>query len=534
MTAPVTLPRTSLNVARRARDVEALAGGEVVDLLVVGGGITGAGVALDAASRGLSVALVERGDLANGTSRWSSKLVHGGLRYLARGEVGIALESARERGILMEHTAPHLVRALPIVLPFEATTREPRAWWFHAGTVAGDTLRMAVGTSRTTLPGPRRVSRIEALRLAPGLREDGLRAALVSWDGQLVDDVRLVVAVARTAAGHGARIVTRCSAVELSDGGARLRDELTGEAFDVRARAVVNAAGVWSAGLAADVPLLPSRGTHLVVPGRRLGLGSAGITVPVPGEPTRFVFALPQPDGRAYVGLTDVPVDGEPGQEPRPTEEEIDFLLRTLNTALESPVGRADVVGTFSGLRPLLGATSTRATAELVRDYTVRTGAEGVVTVVGGKLTTYRHMAEKGVDAAVRVGDLPAGPCRTRRLPLVGAAPERELGRVDAARRLVQRYGIEAPLVVGEAEGDPALLDPLAEGVDVTGAELLFGLRHEGALGLDDLLDRRTRVGLVPADRERVTPIARQLVDAYGSGDGGVVRLPEARKAREV
>ncbi|TDD32043.1 FAD-dependent oxidoreductase, partial [Actinomadura sp. KC06] len=237
-------PRTSLNAARRERELAALPG-EVVDVLVVGLGATGAGAALDAASRGLSVAAIDAHDLAFGTSRWSSKLIHGGLRYLAAGQVDVAHESAVERGVLMRHTAPHLVRALPFVTPLTPLVPRSRGYATLAAYHAGDALRLAARTPRSVLPGPRRLSAVETLRLAPVLRPYGLRGGLLSWDGQLADDARLVTAIARTAAGHGVRVLTRCRAVSLAGDGAQVRDELTGREFTVRARSVINATGVW-------------------------------------------------------------------------------------------------------------------------------------------------------------------------------------------------------------------------------------------------------------------------------------------------
>ncbi|TMQ90152.1 FAD-dependent oxidoreductase, partial [Actinomadura soli] len=245
MRAPQPEARTSLNAARRQRELAALPG-EVVDVLVVGLGATGAGAALDAASRGLSVAAIDAHDLAFGTSRWSSKLIHGGLRYLAAGQVDVAHESAVERGVLMRHTAPHLVRALPFVTPLTPLVPRTRAFATLAAFHAGDALRLAARTPRSVLPGPRRLSAVETLRLAPALRPYGLRGGLLSWDGQLADDARLVTAIARTAAGHGVRVLTRCRAVALTGDGAQVRDEATGREFAVRARSVINATGVWA------------------------------------------------------------------------------------------------------------------------------------------------------------------------------------------------------------------------------------------------------------------------------------------------
>jgi glycerol-3-phosphate dehydrogenase len=497
------------------------------DLLVVGGGVTGAGVALDAAARGLSVVLAERGDLAFGTSRWSSKLVHGGLRYLARGEFGIAYESAAERGLIMGRLAPHLARPLPMIYPWlPGTSRGSRAL-VGAGLAAADVLRRAARTSRRTLPPPRRLTRAEALTAVPRLRRD-VTGGMLTWDGQLTDDARLVVAVARTAAAHGAVILTRCEASGLTADGALLTDRLTGESFPLRAGAVVNAAGVWAGQLTEGVALRPSRGTHLVLADAAFGGLRAGVIGPVPGDRSRFVFAVPVPgEPRVYAGLTDEPAIGPLPEVPEPTPGEIDFLLQRISCLLDAPLGPDDVLGAFAGLRPLLAGpqgSGTEATADLSRKHAVLTSPDGVVTVVGGKLTTYRRMAQDAVDAALAVGadDLrrKASPCRTRRLPLAGAADPRVLARVRAPARLVAKYGTEAPAVLDLAGRDPALAGPVAAGTPVTGAELAFAVRHEGALDVGDLLDRRTRIGLVPADRRRALAAADRIVARLASPAG--------------
>ncbi|MCK9898773.1 glycerol-3-phosphate dehydrogenase [Parafrankia colletiae] len=530
------LARSSLTADRRARELAELAGGTVVDLLVVGGGVTGAGVALDAASRGLSVALVEARDLAFGTSRWSSKLVHGGLRYLASGDVRLARESAAEREILIRRTAGHLVHPLPMVLPLTRDVPVGAALLARVGLGFADLLRRGVRTPSSVLPPPRRLSVVETLGMVPGLREEGLRGGLLYWDGQLVDDARLVVAIARTAAAFGARILTRVqvlavqnSAVQNSVPGGtngigpaaavgpgpgpveiEALDTLTGQPCRLRARTVINATGVWAPVLAPEIRLRPSRGTHLVLPAAAFGGTPTALSVPIPGERNRYVLVLPQGDGRVYVGLTDVSTD-EVVDLPVPDHGEITQLLNVVSGVLATPLDRADVLGSFAGLRPLLDGPGGR-TADLSRRHTVHTGANRVITVVGGKLTTYRRMAEDAVDAAVAQANLDAGPCRTSRLPLVGAAPRRALASIPAPRRLVARYGTEAPAVLDLAREDPRLLAPVAAGVDVTGAELVFGVLHEGALDVDDLLDRRTRVGLVPADRAAALDAARSAL----------------------
>ena len=479
--------KTSLNAERRLRELAEIASGATVDVLVVGGGVTGAGAALDAASRGLAVCLVEAHDLAFGTSRWSSKLVHGGLRYLAHGEVGLAYESAVERGILMTRTAPHLVRALPQLVALHG---KQRGSLVMAGLRAGDLLRRAAGTPSRVLPRPRRISAAETLALAPGLRAEGLTGGLLSFDGQLIDDARLVVALARTAAGFGAKILTRARVTELTGDGARVRDTLTGDEFDVNARKVVNATGVWAGQLVPSVRLRPSRGSHLVLSADAVRIGSTALTVPIPGETNRFVLVLPQADGRVYVGLTDEPVDGPLPDVPEVPQSDVDFLLTVASSVLQRPLTGDDVIGAYAGLRPLIEQEGARS-ADLSRKHAVLTSPDGVITVVGGKLTTYRRMAADAIDAT----GLGAEPSRTKDIPLVGATTS----TVDAPPRLVAKYGSEASQVLALNRPEPVC-------GEITEAEVAWAYDHEGALDADDVLDRRTRIGLVPADRERALP----------------------------
>lgn len=508
----------SLSAARRTRELTEATDGRVVDVLVVGLGATGAGAALDAAARGLDVVAVDAHDLAFGTSRWSSKLVHGGLRYLASAQFDVAHESAVERGVLMERTAPHLVRAQPFVLPLTGLVPRGQAALAWAGFRAGDALRLSARTARATLPAPRRLTPVETRHLAPALRPGGLRGGLLSWDGRLTDDARLVTALARTAAAHDARVLTRVRALELTASGARVRDELTGEEGEIRARAVINASGVWAGDLVDGIRIRPSRGTHLVLRSEHIGPLPAGLHIPIPGETNRFVLVLPQDDGRIYVGLTDEPLDGPVPDVPEVPETDIGFLLDVLGSVLDVPVRRGDVVGAFAGLRPLLDTTGTARpgaaarTADISRRHAVLTSPDGVVSVVGGKLTTYRRMAEDAVNAAVDARGLTAGLSPTATLPLVGAAAPRTLGALRAPRRLVRRYGTEAPAVHALAVRDSRLGEPVVPGHPVTGAEVLWALRHEGALDEADLLDRRTRIGLVPADRAEALEAVRGLM----------------------
>lgn len=501
----------SLNATRRSAELARLGDGEAVDVVVIGGGITGTGVALDAASRGLRVALVERRDLANGTSRWSSKLAHGGLRYLRQGEVGVAWESARERHILLTRTAPHLVRALPFVAPLDGVMGPWHGALTEAGIRVGDGMRIAAGTRGSALPRPRRISRHEALRLVPDLRTSDLRGAILFWDGQIEDDARLVIAVARTAAAHGAMILTYCEAVSVDHQRVTVRDALSGQSVDIATRHIVNAAGVWADALAPGVRLVRSKGSHVIVRAERLRNPRAALVVPVPGESARWVGATPAEDGRIIVGVTDEAYDGPLDDEPAVTQEEERFLLSVLSLALEQPVGADDVIGRFAGFRPLLAGESAN-TADLSRRHAlVADPATGVVTIVGGKLTTYRHMAQQTVDRVLR--NEPRA-CRTARLPLVGAAPPDALRSLRAPARLVRRYGVEAPAVASLAARDARLLEPLAPGLSALGVELLFGVQHEGAISVDDVLERRVRLGLVPADRRAAESAAGELLDA--------------------
>ncbi len=399
-----------------------------VDLVVIGLGITGTGVALDAVTRGLSVLAVDAHDLAFGTSRWSSKLVHGGLRYLAAGQVGVAHESAVERGLLMEVTAPHLTHAIPTLMPFSSSVPGHQAGAARAATWAGDLLRRSARTSRQTLPRPRHLSGTEALELAPSLRRQGLRGAMLGWDGQLEDDARLVTTVARTAAAHGAHVRTRARVLSATGTSVQLRDEVTGTTHTVTTRTVVNAAGVWAGDLVDEVRLRPSRGTHLVLRAETLPGLRVVVYAPIPGTFNRFVLVLPQPDGTIYVGLTDEPADGPVPDVPQPTEPEIGFLLDVVAAAFEHPIHRTDVVGAFAGLRPLLDA-GPGETADLSRRHATLVSRTGVVTIVGGKLTTYRRMAEDAVDAAVAQ----LTP-RRRPLPDPHAAAARRCGPRDPGR----------------------------------------------------------------------------------------------------
>lgn len=507
---------TALNAARRTADLTALADGAELDVVVIGGGITGVGIALDAASRGLRTALVEKQDLAFGTSRWSSKLVHGGLRYLASGNIGIARRSAIERGILMSRNAPHLVHAMPQLVPLLPSMNHFNRAMVRVGFLAGDALRVMAGTSSSTLPRSRRISAQRVVELAPTVQRDGLAGGLLNYDGQLIDDARLVTAVARTAAQHGARILTYVAASEATATSVRLTDQRTGESFEVKAGAVINAAGVWGGDIDPALKLRPSRGTHLVFDAAAFGNPTAALTIPIPGELNRFVFAMPEQLGRIYLGLTDEDAPGPIPDVPEPSAAEIAFLLDTVNTALGTTVADSDVIGSYAGLRPLIDTGEGR-TADVSRDHAIFESPTGVISVVGGKLTEYRYMAEDVLNRAIKVRQLRAGECRTRNLPLIGAAanPGPAAGPGSVPASMLARYGAEAANVVAVATCERPN-EPVADGIDVTRAEFEYAVTHEGALDIGDILDRRTRIGLVPRDREKVVAVAEEFLAGVG------------------
>jgi glycerol-3-phosphate dehydrogenase len=488
---------TTLTARRREQELAGLVAGDVVDVLVIGGGVTGAGVALDAASRGLSVALIERTDLAAGTSRWSSKLAHGGLRYIAGGHLGVAWESAVERNRLATVIAPHLIRPMAFLMPSYPSYPRGGRIGARALLAVADGLRTA---SRTPdwMPRTSWIDGAETARRVPAIGK--VKGSYVHVDGALEDDARLVVGLARTAAGLGARVITHCSALEVGREGARIRDDLTGDVSDVRARSVVVAAGVWSGGLVERVPLRPSKGAHLVVRGEALGNPTAAFNVLLPGSLSRFVFGCPRPDGTVLVGLTDDAVDTIE-DEPTVSAADEKFLLEMLSTGLTRPLSADDVLGRYAGLRPMLGGDGETTSADISRRHALL-DRDGVLVIVGGKLTTYRRMAQDAVDRVVQ-GLGRGGPCRTSDIPLVGAGS----GQRSGNSRLDRRFGTEARAV---AAAGP--VEPIAPDVPVLKCEVQWAVEHEGAVTAADVLDRRIRVDMVPAWRSAATPYVEDVL----------------------
>ncbi len=463
------------------------------DLLVIGAGATGLGVAVDAVSRGYRVAVVEAGDLAHGTSSRSTKLVHGGVRYLARGEIGLVREALHERGVLLRN-APHLVHEREFLVP-------AYRWWTRPYYGLGLTL-YDVLAGRHRLGRTRLLGRAAALERAATLVPDRLRGAVAYRDGQF-DDARLAVALARTAIDRGAAIRTHTRVEAMIHEGGRLAgvravDAETGRSAELRARVVVNATGVFADTIRqldepGAAPLLrPSQGAHVVLD-RRFLPGESAIMVPRTDD-GRVLFAIPWL-GRVLVGTTDGPVPG-PVAEPRPMAEEVAYLLDHAGRYLSPAPTAADVRSTFAGLRPLIGGGA-RGTAKLSREHLVATSPTGLVTITGGKWTTYRRMAADAVDQAAVVGGLPRRPCVSADVPLRGCpAP----GQAPDPDPVLAAYGTDAPAVRALMAGDPALAAPLHPSLPYVGAQVVWAARHELARTVEDVLARRTRALFLDAD----------------------------------
>ncbi|HEX5598002.1 MAG TPA: glycerol-3-phosphate dehydrogenase/oxidase [Micromonosporaceae bacterium] len=517
-----------LSPQRRAADLQRLRT-ERFDVLIIGGGATGAGAAVDAASRGLKVALVEARDYAAGTSSRSSKLIHGGLRYLEQLELGLVHEALTERGLLATRLAPHLVRPVPILVPLPAgdgvkrlPARAGRRLYYGTGVAAYDIFAGIFGGGRG-MPLHRHLSREGARRVFPSLRSDKISGAIRYYDGQ-VDDARLVVTLARTAASLGAAVVTSARAVGLlrqarEVTGVRVRDMEASPGspdaeFEVRARTVIAATGVWTDDLSrmlGDVGVRPglrvraSKGVHLVVP-RSAITGDAGLIL---RTPTSVLFVLPW-GGHWIIGTTDTDWRLDRSH-PAASARDIGYLLDQVNTVLERPLTTADIEGVYAGLRPLLSGEA-ESTSKLSRTHAVVEPMLGLMVVAGGKYTTYRVMAADVVDrAARRLGW--ARPSRTADLPLLGADGYAAMwrDRADLARRhgvpvgvvehLLERYGTLTVELLALIEADPLLAAPLAGAPEYLAAEVAYAARAEGALHLDDVLTRRTRISIETAHR---------------------------------
>ena len=484
---------------------------EPFDVLVIGAGITGAGVALDAASRGLRTALIEREDFASGTSSKSSKLVHGGLRYL-KDDPRLVKEALRERHRL-HRNAPHLVRVLPFMLPvLSGSSKEGAA-------VVSRKIARALGSLMWMydFAGGWRIGKFHkrlradaAFAHLPTMRRERLAGAYLYYDAA-ADDARVVLTICRTAAEHGAVVTNGCSLAGLthdSDGritGATV--EADGRRIDVSAKVVVNAAGVWADDVRAldggthPDSIRPAKGVHITVPWVKVR-NDIAVIIPVPKD-KRSLFVVPwgaNADGtfqHTYVGTTDTDYDG-PLTDPQCTKDDIDYVLRALNASIATEVTADDITGVWAGLRPLVKAASSGRTADLSRHHALHTSEHGLVSITGGKLTTYREMAEDTVDAVVsQLGT--SAKCRTRRLSLLGAKGNRNRPVGTPGGHLDHRYGALAAEVQALVDADPTLGQPLVIGLPYLRAEAIYAVHHEMARTLDDVLTRRTRARL--ADR---------------------------------
>lgn len=508
---------SALTTTQRSAALEAMSAPEGLDVLVVGGGVTGAGIAVDAASRGLRTGIVEMGDWAQGTSSWSSKLVHGGLRYLYQLNFALVHESLTERGRLLTHTAPHLVKAQPFLWPLKHQVERS---YSAVGIGMYDALALAGARGHQTVPIQKHLGRKGTKALAPALDTSHLAGAIQFYDAR-VDDARLVIDLVRTAVGLGAFAANRTKVTGfLREGqavtGAVVTDLETGQSREIRARQVINATGVWTeatqdlATSEGGLKVLASKGIHVVVPKEAID-AETGIFLRTEKS---VLFIIPWP--RYWViGTTDTPWS-EDVAKPVATSADIDYVLEHANAVLERPISRKDVIGVYAGLRPLLqprlrpGAET--SSTKVSREHTVTRILPGLTAIAGGKLTTYRVMAEDAVDHALGEAGAKAHPSATADLPLVGAAGYHELvGRAgDIARErgwtlarvthLLDRYGDEVPALLESIDAEPGLGEPLAVEPAYLKAEVAWAVTHEGAAHLDDVLLRRVRLDMERRD----------------------------------
>lgn len=528
--------RSALGPEFRGESIRALKTDEF-DLVILGGGVTGCGAALEAATRGLKVALVEQRDFASGTSSRSSKMFHGGLRYLEQLRFGLVREALHERNLMVESLCPYLAEPGRFLYPLTHHVWE-RAY-VGIGVLIYDLLAAAV---RSPLPRHRHHTRKGALALAPGLKRDELVGG-VSYSDVIVDDARHTMVVARTAALHGARLVSSARAVNLTWDGDRVDgvvvDDLeTGERLQIRASALLNTTGVWTdevEGWAGETQshVRASKGIHLVVPKESIDLNSGVIL----RTERSVLFVIPW-DRHWIIGTTDTPWDLHKAH-PAASYTDIAYLLQQINQVLQIPIDATDIVGVYAGLRPLLVGESDQ-TSRLSREHAVRQVVPGLVSVAGGKYTTYRVMARDAVDAVVSELDREISPSRTDQIPLVGVSPTGS-GRVMPAglsprdrQRLEKRYGDRIEDLISLISRDRSLGNYIGAAEPYLRAEAVYGVTHEGALHLDDVLTRRTRISIETTHRgtESATEVAELMASVLGWDDTTIAREVEHYLAR--
>ena len=487
--------RGILGPSQRADDL-ARSNSQIFDLVIVGAGVTGAGAALDAAARGLKVALLESEDIAFGTSSRSGKTLHGGLRYLQQLNFSLVREAAHERNLLISRVAPYLATPTPFLIPME----KPLVSRSFYG--AGVTLYDALGGFRPAVPRHRHLSRKSTEAIAPSLRPDRMVGGIQYYDA-LVDDARLTLVLARTAASLGAVVLTDAPVTSLVTSNGRISgvtfvDGASGLTHQIEARVVINATGVWSEavqelGGESRVKVRPAKGIHILVPADRI-TASSGLLARAHDS---VIVARPWADGRFWIiGTTDTPYDGD-REKPVATEADVTYLLDQINQWIEPQIRREDIIGRYAGLRPLVTG-SAKSTVKLSRDHAVIDGPPGLVSVVGGKYTTYRVMGADAVDRASRQLDRSVPSSRTRDLPLLGVDPA--AGSSVDRHGLAGRYGTLTADIAGLIDSDQSLGEPLVGGDGVLRAEIHYAASAEGARSLEDALARRTHIAIQTRD----------------------------------
>ncbi|MCF8053781.1 MAG: glycerol-3-phosphate dehydrogenase/oxidase [Deltaproteobacteria bacterium] len=493
--------------------------GELWDVIVVGGGATGLGVAVDAANRGYKTLLLEQSDFAQGTSSRSTKLIHGGVRYLKQGNISLVLEALHERGLLLRN-APHLVRHQSFIVP-------AYDWWdgpfYGIGLKLYDMLAGELGFGAS-----QHLSRRETIKRIPTVASEGLLGGIVYFDGQF-DDARLAINLAQTAVAQGATLINHTKVIGLKKGkdglicGVRARDEVAADEFDVLGKVVINASGVFVEGIIKmDIPsagkiIAPSQGAHIVVDKKFLP-GKNAIMVPHTDD-GRVMFAVPW-EGKVVVGTTDTPIK-KIDLEPRPLSQEVDFIIRNARQYLAMKPNKEDILSTFAGIRPLfIGAGKGKKTAQLSRDHTLLISPTGLVTITGGKWTTYRKMAEDTVNQAAIIAGLARAQCQTENLPISGAMP------VVTADDPLGYYGSDACKIRELMKKDKKLSQGLSPQFPYSVAEIVWAVREEMAIKLEDVLSRRTRALLLDAKESvAIAPrVATVMAQELGKDESWVAR----------
>ncbi len=537
---------SALSPTQRTDAIAAMSDGRELDILVIGGGVVGVGSALDAVTRGLRTGLVEQRDFASGTSSRSSKLIHGGLRYLEMFDFALVHEALQERGLLLQQLAPHLVRPVPFLYPLTKSVVERP--YVEAGLALYDTMARGLGES-AGMPWHTHLTRRQALRAAPALRKDALVGAVKYYDAK-VDDARHTMEIARTASHYGAFVANRVAAIGFLRQGERVtgivaHDKLTGREFEINARHVVNATGVWTddtqamIGERGQFHVRASKGIHLVVPRDRFH-SSTGLILRTEKS---VLFVIPW--GRHWIiGTTDTEWTHDKAH-PAATSADIAYILDRLNPFLATPLTHEDVEGVYAGLRPLL-AGEVDETSKLSREHVVAHPTPGLVVVAGGKYTTYRVMAKDAVDEAARALGGAVPPCTTESVPLLGAVgfsaivnQKQRLAdnagiHVERVEKMLQRRGVLTTEVLELMATDPSLKAPLPGGEDYLRAEIAYAASHEGALHLDDVLCRRTRLSIEAWDRGLAAsrPAAELIAPILGWDDATVDAEVEHYAAR--